>query len=294
MTYGTPSSLDRVGEYYTNIRGGLRPTEAEIENLRSRYETIGGTSPLIRITENLRDKLQASLSSQGSSTVVYSAMKHSEPFIADVVKRASKEGVDELLSIALAPHYSKMSVGSYLLAVEMANSVLPKQMRLDSVTSWHRNPKLIAAWASRIKKAEKTLPDSYSLVFSAHSLPEKTLADGDPYRYQLIETCELISSVIRRSEWSFAFQSAGHTREPWLGPDILDHLEAQLSKGSKSFLIAPIGFVADHLEILFDIDVECRQWAAKKGVSLERCESLNDTQEFVDCLHSIIDEKGFA
>jgi ferrochelatase len=293
MTYGTPRSLEGVEEYYTNIRGGQRPTDAEIESLRQRYKAIGGTSPLIRTTESLREKLQRRVAEQGSGTLVYSAMKHSEPFIADVVKRAAGDGVDELLSIALAPHYSKMSVGTYTLAVEMANEALPRRMKLDSVSSWHKNPKLIEAWVSRVRSSEKKLPGTYSLVFSAHSLPEKILASGDPYRYQLIETCELISAAIRRSEWTFSFQSAGHTREPWLGPDILEHLQGQFNRGSRSFLIAPIGFVADHLEILYDIDIECKQWAEKNGALLARCDSLNDRDDFVDCLHSIILERRF-
>jgi len=293
MTYGTPRSLEGVEGYYTNIRGGIRPSDAEIENLRRRYEAIGGTSPLIRITESLREKLQRRLASGGSEAVVYSAMKHSEPFIADVVKRAAAEGVDELLSIALAPHYSKMSVGTYMLAAEMANAALPRKMRLDSVSSWHTEPKLIGAWASRIGNAESKLPDPYSLVFSAHSLPEKILANGDPYRYQLIETCEATSQAIRRSEWSFAFQSAGHTKDTWLGPDILEHLQSLFDGGSRSFLIAPIGFVANHLEILYDIDIECRRWAEKAGAKLVRCDMLNDDDDFVECLHAIVREKNF-
>ena len=134
-------------------------------------------------------------------------------------------------------------------------------MKLDSVLSWHENPRLIEAWAGRIRQAEKKLPGGYSLIFSAHSLPESILAQGDPYRSQLLETSELIASEIRKEQWSFAFQSASHTREPWLGPDILDHLQSLLEKGRNSFLIAPVGFVSDHLEILYDIDVECREWA---------------------------------
>ncbi len=293
MTYGTPSSMEGVAEYYTNIRGGQRPSQAEIDNLRRRYETIGGTSPLIRITESLRGKLQRRLAAEGSETLVYSAMKHSEPFIADVVRRAADEGVDELLSIALAPHFSKMSVGTYMLAVEMANAALPRKMKLTSVDSWHTNPKLIQAWASRIRSAERTLPGTYSLVFSAHSLPEKILASGDPYRYQLVESCESVSAALRREEWSFSFQSAGHTRDPWLGPDILEHLQDRLDYGSRSFLIAPIGFVADHLEILYDIDVECRHWAETAGARLERCRMLNDDDDFVECLRSVVDERRF-
>lgn len=293
MTYGTPGSPEKVEEYYTNIRGGRRPSDAEIENLRQRYKAIGGTSPLTRITESLTDKLQRCLEGQGSNTLVYSAMKHSEPFIADVVKNAAGDGVEELLSIALAPHYSKMSVGSYILAVEIANSALPRRMKLDSVTSWHKNPLLIRAWATRVRSVEQKLPQADSLVFSAHSLPEKILLTGDPYRYQLIETCELISAEIRRKDWGFSFQSAGHTREPWLGPDLLEHLQREYDRGSRSFLLAPIGFVADHLEILYDIDIECRQWAVKNGCRLERCESLNESDDFVDCLHSLVREKRF-
>lgn len=293
MTYGTPRSLGAVEEYYTNVRGGQRPTKPEIDNLRKRYESIGGTSPLIRITESLREKLQRRLKDDGSETLVYSAMKHSEPFIADVVRRAADDGVDELLSIALAPHYSRMSVGTYMLAVEMANSALPKKMRLCSVRSWHLNPRFIDAWASRIRRAERSFQEAPSLIFSAHSLPERTLASGDPYRYQLVESCEAISGALHRSEWSFSFQSAGNTRDPWLGPDILEHLQDMFDRGSASFLVAPIGFVANHLEILYDVDIECKQWAAEKGVRLERCEMLNDDDDFVDCLRSIVREQRF-
>ena len=293
MTYGTPRSLDEVGDYYTNIRGGQKPTQAEVENLRRRYEAIGGTSPLTRITENLRAKLQRSLKAEGSDTLVYAAMKHSPPFISEVVKGAADDGVSQLLSIALAPHYSKMSVGTYMLAVEMANATLPRRMELDSVRSWHLNPKLIDAWVSRIKSAGQRLPGSHSLIFSAHSLPERILVNGDPYRYQLIESCDAISKALRRDGWSFACQSAGHTGDPWLGPDILEHLQTRLDAGDGDFLIAPIGFVSNHLEILYDVDIECKGWAQKNGVRLERCEMLNDDDDFVECLHSIVRDKGF-
>jgi ferrochelatase len=220
-------------------------------------------------------------------------MKHSPPFIADVVSRAAEEGVDELLAIALAPHYSRMSIGSYVRAVEEANATLPKKMSLDFVLAWHRSPNLIEAWARRISEAEKTIPSGYSLVFSAHSLPERILAEGDPYKDELLETSSLIGLRLRTEVWSFAFQSASHTNEPWLGPDVLDHLQDLFERGQRNYLIAPIGFVSDHLEILYDIDVECRQWARDRAVGLERCESLNDSDEFVECLHSLVLEKHF-
>jgi ferrochelatase len=293
MAYGAPRSPDEVETYYTHIRGGRKPSQAELANLVERYEAIGGTSPLIRITEGQRDRLQERLRLEGCSTRVYSAMKHSRPFIAEVIGKAAEDGVDELLAIALAPHYSKMSVGSYMLSVEGANAALPKKMKLDFVFSWHRNPKLIEAWASRIRRAEGKVPNDYSLIFSAHSLPERILAEGDPYKDQLLDTSGLIAGKIKKEGWSFSFQSASHTNEPWLWPDILDHLQALVGKGKRSFLIAPIGFVSDHLEILYDIDVECRRWADDAGVALERCESLNNSNDFVECLYSLILEKHF-
>ncbi|MDG6926831.1 MAG: ferrochelatase, partial [Nitrososphaerota archaeon] len=233
------------------------------------------------------------LAASGSETRVYSAMKHSPPFIADVVKEAAADGVDELLSITLAPHYSKMSVGTYNHAVELANAALPTKMKLDFVLSWHKHPELIEAWARRVRRAERILPADYSLVFSAHSLPERILAQGDPYRNQLLETSELIAAEAGKARWSFSFQSASHTNEPWLGPDILEHLQGLVDRGQQDFLVAPIGFVSDHLEILYDIDIECRQWAKDYGVRLTRCESLNDSDELIGCLRSLVLEKHF-
>ncbi len=293
MAYGTPRTMGEVEEYYTNIRGGRKPSPEELSNLVERYEAIGGTSPLIRITEGQRSKLQSRLAASGSETRVYSAMKHSPPFIADVVKEAAADGVDELLSIALAPHFSKMSVGTYMLAVELANEGLSTKMKLGFVTSWHRQPELIEAWANRIKLAERDLPGGYSLVFSAHSLPERILSLGDPYRSQLLETSELIAAAVGKAGWTFSFQSASHSSEPWLGPDILTHLQALADDGERNFLIAPIGFVSDHLEILYDIDTECREWANEHGSRLSRCESLNDSDELIRCLHSLVLGKQF-
>jgi ferrochelatase len=293
MAYGTPKTLGDVQAYYTHIRGGRKPSPEELANLVERYKAIGGTSPLIRITEEERSKLQSSLAASGSETRVYSAMKHSPPFIADVVKEAVTDGIDELLSIPLAPHYSKMSTGTYALAVELANAALPTKMKLDFVLSWNRHPELIGAWAKRIRQAERTLPTGYSLVFSAHSLPERILAQGDTYRIQLLETAELIAAEVGKEGWSFAFQSASHTGEPWLGPDILEHLQQLVDKGQEDFLIAPIGFVSDHLEILYDIDIECKQWAKDHGVRLTRCESLNASDELIGCLRSLVLEKHF-
>jgi protoporphyrin/coproporphyrin ferrochelatase len=294
LTYGTPSSLGEVEAYYTHIRGGRRPSEPELDDLVRRYRAIGGTSPLIEITESQRRKLQDRLEREGSSTRVYCGMKHSPPFIADVMRQASEDGVKDMLGIPLTPHYSKMNTETYVLAVEMANNGIPRRMELDFVRSWNTNPLLLDAWARRVEEAQARLPQENSLVFSAHSLPEKTLAQGDQYRSRLLETSELVASRAGRDGWSFAFQSAGHTGEPWLGPDIVEHLQGLFDGGRRSFLIAPVGFVSDHLEVLYDIDVECAGWAKDHGARLARCRMLNDSEEFIDCLHSLVVERGFA
>ncbi len=293
MAYGTPRSMKDVEAYYTHIRGGRKPAPEELDNLIERYEAIGGTSPLIEITERERAGLESSLRAAGSRTKVYAAMKHSPPFVADVVREASEDGAEEVLALALAPHYSRMSVGSYISSVKDANEGLSRKMKLRFVESWHDNPVLIRVWSDRIRDAASKMAGSYWLVFSAHSLPERIISEGDPYKKQLLHTCGLIADEVGKKEWSFAFQSAGHTPEPWLGPDLVEHLESLRGNGETKFLVAPIGFVSDHLEILYDIDVECSKWARDSGVSLSRCRSLNDSKEFVACLFSIVKERGF-
>ena len=294
MAYGTPRTLADVEAYYTDIRGGRKPSPSQLADLVGRYEAIGGTSPLIQITERQRDKLQARLRRDGSETRVFAAMKHSPPFIKDTLAQAAGAGVDEVLALVLAPHYSKMSIGTYMLALDAANAALPSKVKVSYVWSWHTNPLLIQAWARRVNRARVGLGNGHSLIFSAHSLPERILAQRDPYRSQLLETSELIAAEAGYKDWSFSFQSASHTGEPWLGPDILDHLQAQFQAGRREFLMAPIGFVSDHLEILYDIDVECRRWANDRGAKLVRCESLNDSDDLIECLHSIAAENGFA
>jgi ferrochelatase len=298
MAYGTPRTLDDVEAYYTHIRGmyrgGGKPSQEEITELTERYRRIGGTSPLIEITENQKKKLQAKLDAAGSSTVVYSAMKHSPPFIADVVEQASRDGIDELFGLALAPHYSSISVGTYIQAMNEANLKLVRPMKAQYVTSWHDNPLLIEMWADRIVEANSKLGGgNNSLIFSAHSLPERILKT-DPYKDQLLETSKLVGERLNRRDWSFCFQSASQSREPWLGPDIQDHLESLYVRGERNFMLAPVGFVTDHLEILYDVDIECKEWARIRGAKLERCTMPNDSSKLIDCLYSIALSKGFG
>jgi protoporphyrin/coproporphyrin ferrochelatase len=292
MAYGSPGSLEGVEAYYTHIRGGRKPSPEQLEDLLGRYRAIGGPSPLLEVTQRQASALQKLLEKAGSQTRVYAGMKHSEPFIGEVVARARGEGVDDLLCMVLAPHYSSISTGGYIKAVE--DSREKAGLRVNFVKSWHTNPKLISMWSGRIARAGKLAGEDPSLVFSAHSLPSRILDEGDPYRDQLLETSKLVADQAGRNNWSFAFQSASKTGEPWLGPDILDHLEELRKKGAHGFVLAPIGFVSDHLEVLYDLDVECRGWAEEKGVRLARCESPNDSKEFIECLMDVATGYGFV
>lgn len=291
MAYGSPRSLDEVEEYYTHIRGGRKPSEEQVEELKERYRRIGG-SPLIEITRRQAEKLEAALSKGGAKVPVYAAMKHSHPFISEVVKEAEGDGVDRLLCIVLAPHYSRISTGGYEKSVAEALSNSVGIRSVSFVKSWHDNPLLVKAWVKRLKEAKAG--DTYWPVFTAHSLPERILREGDPYVDQLMETSRLVASSAGLEGWSFAFQSQSKTGEPWLGPDIIDHMEERLQRGNRSFLAVPVGFVSDHLEILYDLDVECVEWARRNGVSFRRCSMLNDSDDLVECLASVVKKEGFA
>jgi len=293
MAYGTPASLDDVETYYTHIRGGRKPSAEQLSDLVDRYRRIGGSSPLLETTHRQASKLQSVLAAKGSKAKVYAGMKHSHPFISEVMKKATLDGVTELLCVALAPHYSSMSVGGYMRAVEEANSQLSGKLRIEFVRSWHDRPDFVSLWVERIRRASGRLRDEAALVFSAHSLPERILEVGDPYKSQLLESSKLVAERLGWRKWTFAFQSASQSGERWLGPDILEHLQSLHDQGSRAFIIAPLGFVSDHLEILHDIDVECVEWAKSNHSRLVRCESLNDSDDFVSFLASLVAESGF-
>jgi protoporphyrin/coproporphyrin ferrochelatase len=294
MAYGSPASMEAVEEYYTHIRGGKKPSGEQLADLVGRYSAIGGPSPLLEITRRQAAALEAALAGSGPGTKVYAGMKHSPPFIGEVVRQARSDGVRELLCVALAPHYSRISIGGYMKAVEEANSALGGALEIRFVKSWHDNPKLVSLWAERVRRAGALAGGDDSLVFTAHSLPERILAEGDPYRDQLMETSRLVAAEAGRKNWTFAFQSASTTGEPWLGPDIVAHLQRLYEGGARNFLLAQVGFLSDHLEILYDIDVECKGWATERGASLVRCDSPNDSPDLVECLRSLAAENGFA
>ncbi len=294
MAYGSPDREEDIEAYYTHIRGGRKPTQEEIENLKSRYKKIGGHSPLFKITKSTAVKLQDRLIKEGKNVQVHLGMKHWHPFIAETFNQISKDGVSELTAIALAPHFSKMSIGSYQDAVKKANEEHGSKINLKFVDNWHLDPIFIQKWKQRINEACKKMfsrADRREIffLFTAHSLPERILTWNDPYKRQLLETANTLASKLELEEnqFGFAFQSAGHTSEPWLGPDILEKIKELHSHGWKNILVAPIGFVSDHLEILFDIDIEAKERAKELGIHLERTDSFNDTEDFIDVLESV-------
>ena len=274
MAYGSPSRAEDIQAYLTDIRGG-RPVSAEaVEELTERYRRIGGSSPLNEIAERQRAALEREL---GLS--VFVGMKHWRPRIAEAAERALAGGAERIVGLVLAPHYSAISIGGYRRQLEEA---VAGRAELLFVDSWHDHEPLIDLLAERIRGA------GGHVVFTAHSLPARILDEGDPYRDQLLETSRLIAERAGIDNWSFAFQSASATGEPWLGPDILEELERLHGKGAEDVLVAPIGFVSDHLEILWDIDVEAREKAAELGLELDRIESLNDDPAFIAGLAAIV------
>jgi ferrochelatase len=277
MAYGSPATAEDIRPYFEDIRGGRPVSDAAVEELAERYRRIGGRSPLDDVTEAQRAALEREL-----GVPVFVGMKHWQPRIAEAVESALAGGATRIVGVVLAPHYSRLSVGEYRERLEAA---LAGRAELVLVESWHDHEPFLAVLADRVRGTDAWV------VFTAHSLPERILADGDPYRDQLLETSRLVAERAGLERWSFAFQSASPTGEPWLGPDVLDELTRLHGEGVEKVLVAPVGFVSDHLEILWDLDVEARERAAELGLELDRIESLNDDPAFIRALAALVEER---
>jgi len=277
MAYGSPATAEDIRPYLEDIRGGRPVSDEAVAGLTERYRRIGGRSPLDDVTEAQRAALEREL-----GVPVFVGMKHWQPRIAEAVESALSGGATRIVGVVLAPHYSRLSVGEYRERLEAA---VGRRAELELVESWHDHEPFVDVLADRVRGTDAWV------VFTAHSLPERILADGDPYRDQLLETSRLVAEGAGLERWSFAFQSASPTGEPWLGPDILEELGRLHEAGVRSVLVAPVGFVSDHLEILWDLDVEARERAAELGLELERIESLNDDPAFIGALASLVEER---
>jgi ferrochelatase len=283
MAYGSPDRLDQVEAYYTDIRRGNPPTPELLEELVGRYRAIGGGSPLSRIVETQRVALETLLAARGRPMRVYAGMRHIEPRIGRIVEGMAADGVERFVAIALAPQKSSNAAG-YRRAVDAALAGLGEGApSLSYVDSWYDQPRFIEALVASTREALARFPDpaAVRVMFTAHSLPARVVAEGDPYPQELAGTAALVADRLGLASYDFAFQSAGRTGEPWLGPDILDEIRRLASEGVRELVIRPVGFVADHLEVLYDIDIEAQAVAREAGIRLERARSMNTDPIFI-------------
>lgn len=290
MSYGSPNSLDEVEAYYTDIRHGRKPSVEEVTNLKERYQAIGGRSPLLEITRRQAVALERKLRGEGLEVKVHIGMKHWHPYIAEAVQEIAMEPISRLIAIPLAPHYSRISVGGYHDALSKAHEQHSQNFKIDFIESWHLNTDLLALWKRLIEDGLDRFArkDGVHILFTAHSLPEGILQEGDPYRDQLFETSSELARMLDIENWSFAFQSAGHTNEKWLGPDILEELKSLRAQRVHNVLVVPVGFFSEHLEILYDIDIEAYGLAKEIGLELRRTELPNDSSLAIEALCSLV------
>lgn len=305
MAYGAVEDVDDLEAYYTDIRRGRPPSPEDLADLRARYEAIGGASPLLEITRRQASALERRLQEgPGDDRFrIFVGMRHWHPFIRETVRdEVAGAGVDPLVTVVLAPHYSRMSVGAYYQRLHEALELVDADPEVLRVESFHDHPAFVEAIAAGIREqlaafageAGEDVDEArrrVKVLFSAHSLPERILEAGDPYRDQLLESCRLVAAACGGLDWEFAFQSAASTGVPWLGPDILEVLPGLAGGGDRDVLVVPIGFICDHLEILYDIDVECRDAAAELGLNLRRTEMPNDRPEFIGALAAVVRDR---
>lgn len=297
MAYGTPYKDEDIERYYTDIRHGHKPSEEMIADLRGRYHAIGGLSPLAKITEAQAYGLEKALNESQDEVEfkAYIGLKHIEPFIEDAVEAMHKDGIEEAISIVLAPHYSSFSVEAYNKRAKDAADKLGG-LRIKAINDWYKQPKFIQMWADRINETAKQIPADELLdtvlIVSAHSLPEKIKQHNDPYPDQLQETADFIFEKVVVPHYALGWQSEGKTGEPWLGPDVQDLTRELYGREKyKHFIYIPVGFVAEHLEVLYDNDYECKVVTDEVGATYHRPPMPNSDPEFLEVLRTVVWEK---
>ncbi|MNI24235.1 Ferrochelatase [compost metagenome] len=297
MSYGTPESLDQIEAYYTHIRRGNPPSPEQLEDLQKRYEAIvGGFFPLRENTNKQVQALEATLNEEHPELffTCYQGLKHAQPYVEDGIEAMVKDGITQAVGVVLAPHYSTMSVAGYVKRAKDKAEELG--LSIDFVHSYHLHPKLLEALSTRVEKSLHKFTgvdrEQVRVIFTAHSLPERILEMKDPYPEQLLQTATAIAERVGITNWQFGWQSAGQTGTPWLGPDILDVLQTiHKEENVQHVLLCPIGFVSDHLEVLYDIDIECQTLAKQLGIHLERTDSLNTDPLYMQTLSDVVYDK---
>lgn len=288
MAYGGPDRLEQVEPYLLNVRGGRSLSEAALKEVLSRYKQIGGRSPILERTEDQARALQDAFDRQGSSFRVFVGMRHWHPYIHAALEKASAEGIRKLIGIVMAPHYSRMSIGAYYKHLDEAIQSLDVSIELARIESWNKDPGYLDTLQSRIDECLERFPEQVRpgvhLVFTAHSLPERILEWGDLYPQQLEETYDAIRARFPQQVTHFAFQSAARTPDVWLGPDAGDRMLELIEQDVTNFLVVPIGFVSEHVEILYDIDIDFRGRVESLGGRLERIEMPGADRRMMESL----------
>jgi ferrochelatase len=287
MDYGTARDMDDVEKYYTHVRRGKPPTPELLAELKERYEAIGGSSPLLQRTRQQVDALEAALLADDDRWSVFHGMKHQSPYLEDAVAEMAAAGIGPAVGLVLAPHYSKFSVGEYTARVEKAAE--GTDLDFSFIQSYHDDPAFIRMIAKRVEEVRAVIPEDHGrddapVLFSAHSLPKRIVAAGDPYPEQLEETARLVAAELGTDNYRTCWMSAGRTEEEWLGPDLSDVIGELGASGVKAAISCPCGFVSDHLEVLYDVDLEAQQAARDAEVLLVRTESPNADPEFIAVL----------
>ena len=286
MAYGGPDSLEDVEPYLLDVRGG-RPTARElIAEVRHRYALIGGRSPLLELTLAQARALQGML---GAEYKVYVGMRHWHPYIKEALAEVAEDGIERLIALVMAPHYSRMSVGAYMQRLGEARTALLPALQVTEIASWKTHPLFLDALSEKSHAAlAKFESADVEIIFSAHSLPERILAGGDPYPQELLDTVQALVERLGPVRWQFAYQSAGSTGEKWLGPEVGEVIAKLAAQGKRNILVQPVGFVCDHVEILHDIDIVYMQQARELGVHLVRAESLNASPLLIAALADLV------
>ncbi len=288
MAYGGPNSLEDIPGYLADIRSGRTTPNRILEEIRNNYRQIGGKSPLLGITRRQIAAIQAHFKS--SKFKFYLGMRHWSPWIEDTIQDMLKDGISRAVSLVLTPHYSKFSIAKYQAKITAGLEMHHGQIEFANIESYHDAPGLIQAFSNRVNEGLNRWPaevrPKVHVIFSAHSLPVRITKMGDPYADQLHETARLVADEagLAGGQWSWSYQSAGRSPEPWLGPQLPEHLEMLAEEGIRNVVSVPVGFVSDHVEILYDIDIQAQQVARELGVRLERPSALNDDPLFIGML----------
>lgn len=295
MALGGPDSLEQVEPYLLDVRGG-RPTPAElIEEIRARYKMTGGKSSVLGIMREVATRLEQKLHAAGAEQFrLYIGMRHWHPYIKDAYVKLMEERPERLICICMAPQYSALSIGAYVKKVEEARAAVGGAFPVSYVETWYRHPGLIHAIAENITQALEKFPtevrSTVPIIFTAHSLPERILRMNDPYPQQVQGTIQAVCEALRPVTVRVAYQSQGRSNEKWLGPTVESTIEDLHRQGHRHVLIAPIGFLSDHLEVLYDVDIEFRRMAESKGMQLERIAMLNADPALITILASLLEE----